>query len=269
MTSAAAARTDDDEPASAAETDGVSASAAEVDRVSASAGTLAPARPRSRSAAVGAPPSTAGKAKRASVAGESRSHPPARRRPPRPPSRPRGPFVLLIVGILAAGLVTLLLLNTATAKGSFRQRALTQQQQQLALKAQQLQREVNAKSAPEALRKAAEKLGMVPGGDPVFLVVGPDGAPTVVGTPVQITSPPPAPDFAKAQAAKLAQEKAAASASAAKASQSLANQSKVSESAGNQASGAASGASAPTKAASGHGSAVPTGNPSGAQGGAR
>ncbi len=114
------------------------------------------------------------------------------------PSRaPRTPFVLLILGILGCGLVALLLLNTATASDSFRADSLQQQNNALTLRQQALQRDVSALEAPQALAKSAAALGMVPGPDPAFLVVGKDGSSKVVGNPspsaTAVVPPPPAP----------------------------------------------------------------------------
>lgn len=104
---------------------------------------------------------------------------------------PRLPFVLLIIGVLTAGLVGLLLLNTATASGSFREHDLQQQGSDLSVRAQSLQRDVGALDTSEALAAAARRLGMVPGGPPVFLVIRSDGRSTVIGTPIGATAPPP------------------------------------------------------------------------------
>jgi cell division protein FtsB len=112
---------------------------------------------------------------------------------PAPHRAPRTPFVLLILGLLGFGLVGLLLLNTATASGSFREQALQQQNSDLTLKQQELQRAVGALDTPQALASAAAKLGMVPGGDPAFLVHEPNGQWKVMGNPTPATAPPAPP----------------------------------------------------------------------------
>ncbi|MGW8553168.1 septum formation initiator family protein [Streptomyces tubercidicus] len=100
----------------------------------------------------------------------------------------RTPFVLLIVVLLGSGLITLLLLNSALNQGSFELSKLEKQTDELSDEQQALQQEVDAYSAPGALERRARKLGMVPGGTPVFLlpdgtvrgrpsVAGPEGAP--------------------------------------------------------------------------------------------
>jgi cell division septation protein DedD len=106
----------------------------------------------------------------------------------------RTPFVLLVVLLLGGGLIGLLVLNSALSEGSFRLDDLQKQTKNLTDEEQGLQRDIDAYSAPDALQRRARELGMVPGGDPVFL--GPDG--TVKGVPgpaaLRQTTVPPAPE---------------------------------------------------------------------------
>ncbi|MFJ6702671.1 MULTISPECIES: septum formation initiator family protein [unclassified Streptomyces] len=106
----------------------------------------------------------------------------------------RTPFVLLVVLLLGGGLICLLVLNSALSEGSFRLDDLQKQTKNLTDEEQALQRDIDAYSAPDALQRRARELGMVPGGDPVFL--GSDG--TVKGVPSTAAlrgSPrPPAPE---------------------------------------------------------------------------
>ncbi|MFG2140666.1 septum formation initiator family protein [Streptomyces sp. NPDC048650] len=95
----------------------------------------------------------------------------------------RTPFVLLIVVLLGSGLITLLLLNSALNQGSFELSKLEKETDDLTDEQQALQQEVDTYSAPGALEKRARKLGMVPGGNPAFLL--PDG--TVRGRPSEAT----------------------------------------------------------------------------------
>jgi hypothetical protein len=93
------------------------------------------------------------------------------------PSTRRAQFVLLVMALLGVGLVLTLWLSTAAG-------TLTEQ-------VEQLRREVAvAASAPELARRAAE-MGMVPVQDPARLVVGTDGAVTVVGEPLVAQAPAP------------------------------------------------------------------------------
>jgi len=103
---------------------------------------------------------------------------------------PRAPFVLLVLALLGGGLVLLLLLNAALAADSFRQRELQRQIGALNLQEQELQRTVADLQAPGALAEQARKLGMVPSGEPGFLVLMPDGTFRIVGTPTAATVPP-------------------------------------------------------------------------------
>jgi hypothetical protein len=105
-------------------------------------------------------------------------------------SAPRAPFVLLVLALLGGGLVLLLLLNAASAADSFRQRELQRQINAANLREQELQRKVATMQAPGALADAARTLGMVPSGEPGFLVLMPDGTFRIVGSPVPATAPP-------------------------------------------------------------------------------
>ncbi|MEV6649766.1 cell division protein FtsL [Streptomyces sp. NPDC051219] len=98
----------------------------------------------------------------------------------------RTPFVLLVVVLLGGGLITLLLLNSALNQGSFQLSRLKKETTDLTDAQQALQRDVDAYSAPDALARRAEELGMVPGGNPVFL--DPDG--TVRGLVEKATALP-------------------------------------------------------------------------------
>ncbi|MEU5833540.1 septum formation initiator family protein [Streptomyces diacarni] len=91
----------------------------------------------------------------------------------------RTPFVLLIVLLLGSGLLALLLLNASLNKGSFKLSKLEKETEELTDRQQALQQEVDGYSAPDHLEDRARELGLVPGGNPVFL--RPDG--TVLGTP--------------------------------------------------------------------------------------
>ncbi|KOU33371.1 membrane protein [Streptomyces sp. WM6373] len=121
-------------------------------------------------------------------------------RPARP--RPGGqaarmPFVLLVVALLAGGLISLLLLNSALNEGSFQLSRLKKETTALTDEEQALQRDVDAHSAPDALQRRARELGLVPGGSPVF--IGPDG--TVAGSASAAEAPPsPTPTPPPAQA---------------------------------------------------------------------
>ncbi|MEC4018920.1 cell division protein FtsL, partial [Streptomyces sp. H27-D2] len=99
--------------------------------------------------------------------------------PAGPAQAARTPFVLLVVVLLATGLISLLLLNSLLNQGSFQLSRLEKQTTELTDEQQALQQDVDEFSAPDALERRAEQLGMVPGGSPAFL--NPDG--TVRGLP--------------------------------------------------------------------------------------
>nr|WP_256986573.1 MULTISPECIES: hypothetical protein [unclassified Rhodococcus (in: high G+C Gram-positive bacteria)] len=105
----------------------------------------------------------------------------------------RIPFVALIIGLLAIGLVLTLLLTTRSAGDSYDLSAAKAVNAELAQQRASLQRDVElAESAPELARKAAE-LGMVPVKNSAHLIVAPDGGVQVVGTPAPADGAPVAP----------------------------------------------------------------------------
>ena len=109
----------------------------------------------------------------------------------RPPQRaPRVPFAVLVVTLIAGGLGLLLLLNTASAANEVRRHALSAQDAGVAAQLQQLQNEVAASAAPANLAAAAAELGMVPAGNPAFLVVGSNGTVKVMGHPARVSDTP-------------------------------------------------------------------------------
>ncbi|MFC3586215.1 septum formation initiator family protein [Streptantibioticus rubrisoli] len=129
---------------------------------------------------------TGGKPRPAARPGLGRLLPAASRRSAK---AARAPFVLLVVALLASGLISLLLLNTAVNQGSFQLSKLKKETTDLTDQEQALQQEVDRDSAPGTLEQRARGLGMVPGGTPVFL--GADGK--VHGVPSQAGAPPNAP----------------------------------------------------------------------------
>jgi hypothetical protein len=93
------------------------------------------------------------------------------------------------VTLLAGGLVSLLLLNSAVNRDSFQLDKLQKQTTGYTDEQQQLQQEVDGYSAPGELERRAQQLGMVPGGNPAFL--NPDG--TLRGIPSAATGTPAPP----------------------------------------------------------------------------
>ncbi|WP_306321283.1 MULTISPECIES: septum formation initiator family protein [unclassified Streptomyces] len=121
----------------------------------------------------------------------------------------RTPFVLLVVLLLGGGLITLLMLNSSLNEGSFQVTKLKKQTTELTDDEQQLQREVDAYSAPDALLRRARGLGMVPGGDPAFL--DPNG--TVKGRPSPAAAPPAPPPAEPTESPDVVRKTPGASAS--------------------------------------------------------
>jgi hypothetical protein len=87
----------------------------------------------------------------------------------------RGPFLIVVVAMLAAGLLGLLALNTLLAQDAFRLHELQASGKALDEREQALEKEVEALQAPASLAARATALGMVPGGPPAFLRL-PDGS---------------------------------------------------------------------------------------------
>lgn len=132
-------------------------------------------------------------------------------RPPRPTLRVVRPpavdggrtaFVISCLLLLAAGLIGLLLINTALAQGSFRLHTLQSTSQELGDQQQQLQNDIESQAAPQRLSARAVKLGMVPSQVPAFLA--PDGS---IKGQVKAVAAPPRPTTSKpAEASKPAKE---------------------------------------------------------------
>lgn len=88
----------------------------------------------------------------------------------------RWPFVTLFAVIAAGAVIALLMLNTATAQTSFVQRNLNAKLDALTIKQQHLEEQVSQKESPTSLAQKAAELGLVPGGQPGYFVINPDGS---------------------------------------------------------------------------------------------
>lgn len=82
---------------------------------------------------------------------------------------PKGPFVALVVTVLAVGLLGLLVLNTALREGAITLSDLESDTARLRDQVTEVSEEVAAREAPGELARAAEALGMTPAEDPIFL----------------------------------------------------------------------------------------------------
>lgn len=110
----------------------------------------------------------------------------------------RAPFIVLVLVLAAGGLIGLVLLNTAVNENAFRLHDLSTGQGALDKEEQRLQQALDDQESPTKLAERAKKMGLVPAGDPGFVVL-PDGK--IVGTPVPASAPPsPTPSATSAPA---------------------------------------------------------------------
>ncbi len=100
--------------------------------------------------------------------------------PPVPVAAPRAPFVALLLGLVVAGIVGLLVLNTAINTRSLTVQQLRDKQATLDAREQQLNRELADRGSPGNLQAAATRMGLVPAGTTAFIRL-PDGK--VIGVP--------------------------------------------------------------------------------------
>jgi hypothetical protein len=100
--------------------------------------------------------------------------------PPSPVALPRASFLVLVLGLVVAGVLGILVLNTKINENAFRLDDLRAQQAALDLQEQQLAQELAEKESPGNLAAAAKRLGLVPAGTPAFITL-PNGR--VVGVP--------------------------------------------------------------------------------------
>lgn len=80
--------------------------------------------------------------------------------------------MLLVVGLLAGGLVSLLLLNTVLAEDAFALNDLRKRTAALEQREQALRQDVARAEAPDALARKAQALGMVPAPGSAFVDLG-------------------------------------------------------------------------------------------------
>jgi len=104
-------------------------------------------------------------------------------------------FVVFVVAAMAMGLIGLLLLNIAMQNAAFELARLQAQAEDLHIREQALDLEVDQLASPVELAKRAGAQGMVPSTNPVFLDVA---SGEVIGTPAPaaagtgLTEPTPA-----------------------------------------------------------------------------
>lgn len=113
----------------------------------------------------------------------------------RRPRAPRHRLLLACTGVLALGLLGVLLLNTIISQGAFRQHELEVALILISEEEEALARAVQQAEAPIEVERRARELGMVPAAAPVFLRLS-DGA--ILGEPVPAPAPTGPVDFTDA-----------------------------------------------------------------------
>ena len=154
---------------------------------------------------------------RGRVASSPRSVPSTRRRLELVPARQPGPplvrLVVAVVVLASLGLMGVLALHTFLAQDAYRLHDAQREAALLKAQEETLARQVDSLNDPGVLATKARKLGMVPGGTPVFLrpdgktlgaslpkgdkvafpKVAPSNGMVIVGTPTPTASPNPNP----------------------------------------------------------------------------
>lgn len=103
------------------------------------------------------------------------------------------PFVVLVIGSLAAGLGLTLWLSTDSAERSYELGNARETNRALSQQKESLERQVLEAQAAPALAEAARNLGMIPSRDSAHLVQDPAGNWVVVGDPKPAEGAPPPP----------------------------------------------------------------------------
>ena len=78
-------------------------------------------------------------------------------------------FAFFLCGMLVAGMLLLLMVNTMAAQASFQKQSLQNNLSHMTATRQQLEGEVAATESPENLLNMANKMGMIPAATPVFI----------------------------------------------------------------------------------------------------
>ncbi|RCG32955.1 hypothetical protein DQ384_00415 [Sphaerisporangium album] len=109
---------------------------------------------------------------------------PAARRPSAARHAPRAPFVLLVVGLLCGGLVSLLLLNTVLTQDSFRVQDLRESTRELHDQKQDLYKKFLTGSQPGTIADNARKGGVKPDTSAPEILTVPGAQPSRAGVAV-------------------------------------------------------------------------------------
>jgi len=100
----------------------------------------------------------------------------------------RIPFVIVVLALLAIGGVGVLYLNTRTDEAGMRTTESQDRSDDLRLRIEQLKRDIAGLDATPEIARQAERMGLVPAGDPAIIRVPAKGPATVVGTPHPATA---------------------------------------------------------------------------------
>jgi hypothetical protein len=140
------------------------------------------------------PKATPGKVATPSTAGSKRDRPisvvPSPARAGSSLLTPHAPFLAVVLLLAVAGLIGLVLLNTAVNENAFRLHDLETKQDSLDQEEQRLDSAKARAESPAHLNDLAQKMGLVPAGQPAFVDV-PKGK--VIGTPTPARAPTPSP----------------------------------------------------------------------------
>ncbi|MGM1058073.1 hypothetical protein [Saccharothrix sp. Mg75] len=104
---------------------------------------------------------------------------------------PKAPFVVMVMVVLGVGIAAIMWLSTQATADSYRLQDARAEETRLARQVEQLRQEVALAESPLELAAAAEKLGLLPAGDPARLRQLPDGTVEVYGKPSAVQPPPP------------------------------------------------------------------------------
>jgi hypothetical protein len=110
------------------------------------------------------------------------------------PRHPRAPFILLLVGLLGGALISLLVISTTLAEGSYQITNLQQQNASLAKQEQLLSQQVAQASSPAQIAQEAEAFGMRP--NPNLQFINLKSGKIVTGHPSQADSEINVPGYA-------------------------------------------------------------------------
>jgi hypothetical protein len=134
----------------------------------------------------------------------------------------RAPFVVVLIGLLGAGIAAVLYLNTMTDEAGMRASTAKSKAIDLRLTIEALERDVAMLDATPRIADQARAMGLVPAGDSAMLIVDAVGAGSVIGDPTVVPGQAPPVDPAAQAAADAAAQAATAQAAADSAAQAAA-----------------------------------------------